>query len=102
MRFGAALFSLLAVGCTPALVPHMGRALVQLATVLPSVDDELDTERTCEATTDAEDARLWLELRRALRAREQARRLTDPRLRHEDETVMVVAVLARERRSVCD
>lgn len=92
MRSCLAMLSLLAVGCTPAMIPHVGRALVELAAAMP-----LDVE-------DSDDAELRAKpcYRRVLVALLPARRATGVTSGDDSsEAVTLLPVVSREVRTAC-
>jgi hypothetical protein len=91
MRSCLAVLGLVAVGCTPAMIPHVSRALVELAAAMPM------------ASEDGEDAELGARpcYRRVLVALLPARMAGATSPDDGSETVTLLPVVAREVRTAC-
>ncbi|HVY30359.1 MAG TPA: hypothetical protein VHB79_27565 [Polyangiaceae bacterium] len=93
MRSCFVMLSLLAVGCTPAMMPHLAHALVELAAAMPQdVEAGDETERQAPSC-----------YRRVLVALLPARKVTAA-MRADDtaaEAVALLPVVTREVRTAC-
>jgi len=85
------MLSLLAVGCTPAMIPHVANALVALAAAMPPDIEDIETERRAKPC-----------YRRVLVALLPARHATAAAsVDDAGEAVALLPVVTREVRTAC-